>query len=522
MSRFILRRDRVRLFVWLFSISALTWLTAISFTGLYQTEQERQAIAETMKNPAMSAMIGKGYGLDAYTTGAMLAHQMLLFTAVAVAIMSILFVNRHTRAEEEDGRFELLRALPVGGLTNIGATLLLNATFNVLLAIVTAIGLLALQIESIDLVGSMLYGAALVVTGIFFGVVTALFAQLSESARGTIGLSFSILGLAYLLRAVGDAGNAILSWFSPLGWVLAAEVFVNNYWWPIVLTLAGALVIACIAFYLHALRDLGAGYIRARRGRKSASVFLQTSFGLAFRLQRTALYSWAIGMFVLGLSYGSVLGDLESFFLENEMLAQMLQPVEGFSLLEQFIPMLMSVIAMIGTIPVLMVMLKVRREEKKGRLDAILSRSVSRIRLLSEYVLLSFLTSIVMLGVGALGLWSASSAVLTENLSIGLLLKAAYVNVPAILVMIGMVVLLIGLLPSRSNAIWVYLIYSFIVVYMGGLLQFPDWLGKLSPFGYVPKVPIEQVNGTIASLVVLLGIVLIAFGMKMFSKRDVQ
>ena len=72
-------------------------------------------------------------------------------------------------------------------------------------------------------------------TGIFFAAVTAVFAQLSENSRGTIGLSFTVLGFAYLIRAIGDAGNETLSWFSPLGWVLGSEVYVNNYWWPILL-----------------------------------------------------------------------------------------------------------------------------------------------------------------------------------------------------------------------------------------------------------------------------------------------
>ncbi|MDQ7862150.1 hypothetical protein RCO48_17630 [Peribacillus frigoritolerans] len=39
----------------------------------------------------------------------MMAHQMLLLTAMAVGIMSILLVTRHTRADEEDGRIEMIR-----------------------------------------------------------------------------------------------------------------------------------------------------------------------------------------------------------------------------------------------------------------------------------------------------------------------------------------------------------------------------------------------------------------------------
>src|SRR5690625_5655530 len=92
-------------------------------TELYTSDVERQALAETMRSPAIAAMVGQGYGLDHYTNGAMMAHQMLLFTGIAVAIMSILFVARHTRADEEDGRIELIRSLPTGRLSNLTATI---------------------------------------------------------------------------------------------------------------------------------------------------------------------------------------------------------------------------------------------------------------------------------------------------------------------------------------------------------------------------------------------------------------
>lgn len=521
-SRLILRRDRARLIIWLFAISSVTWLTAKSFTGLYKTEQERQIIAETMRNPAMSAMTGRGYGLDNYTIGAMMAHQMLLFTALAVAIMSILLVNRHTRADEEDGRYELLRALPTGRLSNLCASLVINSSINILLAIVTGIGLYALHIDNMDFVGSMLYGAVLGATGIFFGSITAVFAQLSESSRGTIGFSFTVLGICYLIRAVGDAGNEMISWLSPLGWVLSAEVYVNNYWWPIALTVVTGAVVLVLAFYLNGRRDVGAGFITPKAGRKAATRMLQSPMGLAFRLQRTALYSWTIGLFVLGLSYGSVMGDLESFFANNETLAEMLQPVDGFTLIEQFIPMLMSVMAMLCTVPVLMVLLKVRGEEKKRHLDHLLSNAVSRTRLLSGYIVLSLITSMVLLFVSVIGLWIASSAVLEENLALNVLVKAAIMYVPAIGVMIGIAVFLIGSLPKRSKFVWIILIYSFFVVYMGGLLQLPEWLGKLSPFGHIPSVPIEQVNPIKLSLIIMIGLVLGYLGMKTFKRRDME
>lgn len=67
-----------------------------------------------------------------------------------------------------------------------------------------------------------------------FAAATVLIAQLTETARGALGFSFAFLALSYLLRAVGDVGTELLSLVSPpLGLVLRAQIYVNNYWWPI-------------------------------------------------------------------------------------------------------------------------------------------------------------------------------------------------------------------------------------------------------------------------------------------------
>ncbi|MDO7785917.1 ABC transporter permease [Desulforamulus aquiferis] len=520
-ARLILRRDRMRIPLWIIAITLVTLITALAFLGLYATDQERQAIAETMNNPAMIAMVGPGYGLDNYTVGAMMAHQMLLFSAIVVAIMSILLVTRHTRVDEEDGRIEMILALPAGRLSNLSAATGVLIGTNLLLALLVGLGLYALAIESMDLAGSLLYGAALGATGIFFAAVTALFAQLSGNSRGTLGFSFMILGLSYLIRAIGDVSNEALSWVSPLGWILHSEVYVNNYWWPILVTLGVAIAILLLALYLNAIRDLGAGFIPERPGRRNASAFLLSPLGLILTLQRTGLTAWAIGMFILGISYGSVLGDLESFLETNEMMRELLAPIEGFSLTEQYLTMMMSIISLICTIPALLVILKLNGEEKQNRTEHLLARAVSRTTLLGSYALISFITSFAMLLLAVIGLWSAGTAAMDAPIAFGTLFNAGMVYLPAMWVLIGAAVLLIGFVPQAAVLAWLYLGYSFFVVYLGALLQFPDWLANLSPFGNVPQVPIEDFNLAKLSIVTVIALLLIVIGFVGYNKRDI-
>src|SRR5699024_9085692 len=192
---------------------------------------------ETMKNPAITVMLGPGYGLDNYTDGAMMAHFMLVFTAIATGIMGILLTARHTREDEEEGRIEMIRSLPVGALSPLTSTFIIVTITNIILSIAVGLGLYSLGYETIDLAGSMLYGASLGAIGIFFAALTGLFAQLTSNNRATVGFAFCFLIIAYIVRGIGDVGNEVLSLISPLGLILRTEVYVNNYWWPVLVTL---------------------------------------------------------------------------------------------------------------------------------------------------------------------------------------------------------------------------------------------------------------------------------------------
>lgn len=521
LSRLIMRRDRIRIPVWLIGLSLFTLMVPVSFIDLYATQQGRDIMAETVANPAMTAMLGPG-NLENYTIGAMTAHQMLLLTAVVVGLMSILLVTRHTRADEEDGRIEMIRSLPVGRLSNLNATLLVLCITNVILTLMIGFGLYALGIEGMNLEGSLLYGAALGATGVFFAGVTALFAQLSESSRGTTGFSIAILILAYLVRAIGDVGNETLSWLSPLGWVTRTDAYSSNNWWPIVLMLGLSIILFMLANYLNAIRDLEAGFLPSKPGRKYASSFLQSPLGLALRLQRTGMIAWAVGMLLMGLSYGSVMGDLESFFQGNEMMEKMLATAEGYSIAEQFVPMLMIVMALLSTVAPIMAMNKLYAEEKKNRIEHLLGRAVSRTRLMGSYLFISLVNGFVMISLAAIGLWLAGAAVVEEGFGFGMIYGAAIAYYPAMLVMISVSVFLIGFIPKLNSLIWLYVLYSFIVLYLGGLFQFPEWVGQLSPFGHIPQLPIEEMEYLPVIILIGIAVVLTVVGFIGYNKRDIE
>ena len=136
-----------------------------------------------------------------------------------------------------------------------------------------------------------------------FGAVAAVTAQVAESARAANGLAVGVLGAAFALRAIGDAGPHWLAWLSPLGWAQAMRAFADERWWLLLALLALAALLRVGAARLAARRDLGAGILPPRPG--PARGRLRTPLALAWRLQRGALAGWAAGFAILGAAFGA-------------------------------------------------------------------------------------------------------------------------------------------------------------------------------------------------------------------------
>ena len=520
-AKFIFKRELLSSSIWLFILLALTILVATAFVGMFPNHEELLGMAETLKNPAMVAMVGPVYGIESYNESIMYAQMMLLFVVITVAVMNIFLVINNTRKDEENGRIELIRSLPVGRLSNLKGTMIVVVIVNLLLTILTTIALYASNMDGISLAGSFLYGAALGVSGLLFASIAAVFAQLASTSRGGLSYSFIALGVLYLIRAIGDVSSEVLSYISPLGLILRTEIFYNNNWYPIWITLILFVIITITAFYLNAKRDLGAGIIPAKPGRREASSFLRSPMGLTLRLLKMTIIGWAITIFIAGASYGSIYGDIETFIGENEMLQQVFLNNPDFTFAEQMTVTLMIISAVLVSIPALICLLKIRTEEKKGRLEQVYAKAVSRKKVLINHLIVAIACSIDFVILFSLGLWLASASVMAEPMSFWTTMASGIIYLPAIWIMIGLATLLIGYLPRLTGIVWAALGFSFFVVYLGNIIaNIPDWVHNIIPYSIIPQVPVEPMNWLIVIVMSLVALAMMVIGIYGYSKRD--
>ncbi|MQB60142.1 hypothetical protein DN428_10415 [Lactobacillus reuteri] len=91
---------------------------------------------------------------------------------------------------------------------------------------------------------------------------------------------------------------------------------------------------------------------------------------------------------------------------------------------------------------------------------------------------------------------------------------------PSVLVIVGVIAVLLGLLPRYQQAAWIIPVYGLLSIYLGGLLDFPEWTKRLTPYGWINKVPLKAVAWDQVGWLVLLSVILILVGYGLYKRRD--
>lgn len=512
--RFHLRRDRMMLFWWIVGNVFLYYSQAVSTDGLYATQAELDKAAAGMEsNAAFIAMAGPARALN--TIGGQVAWQAAATGAIVAGLMSMFLVGRHTRAEEETGRDELVRAAAIGRHAPLAATAVLVLIANALLGV-----LLALSLISYDLpvAGSVALGLAAGLTGLVFGGVALVAAQLVESARAAYGITGAVIGVAYVLRAVGDIGNGALSWLSPIGWGQYLRAYAGEVWWPALLSVAAVAGLAVVAVMLFDRRDIGAGVWPARPGPARGS--LGSATGLAWRLQRGSVIGWTAGMLFGGLAYGSIGDDVGDLIGDSEFSKDVFTSAGG-SLVDSFYATAAAMLAIIGAGFAIASVLRLRGEENAGYAEVLLATALPRWRWAAAHLVVMVAGTLAVVLAGGVGMGAGYAMVTGDGSAVLRLTGATVPYAVPVLVLATVTWLAYGIRSRWGAAGWLTLGFCFVVMMFGELLQLPGWLMDVSPFRHLAQTPAEDFR--VVPVLVLLAVVagVGAFGMAALRRRDI-
>jgi ABC-2 type transport system permease protein len=520
MIRLALRRDRIWWPAWIAVISLQVIATAGAFESLFPTVQSRLGLGPTMgRNTSLRALYGPPFDLT--SAGGFTAWRIGGFAAVFVALMSLLAVIRHTRAEEEAGRLELLRSGVVSRHAPLAAALLVTISANVLLAAIVTLGLIS---EDVPLSGAVALGLGYIGVGIVFAGISAVTAQISENARPARGLAAAVLGLAFLLRAVGDStdGATWLSWLSPIGWTQQARPFAHERWWVLLLPLVLGAVLIAVGVWLEGRRDFGSGLRPAPLGPERATATLSTATGLAWRLQRGSLLAWIIGVAIFAGAIGSVANGVLDLFKENAQLEEIFQRLGGGqSLVDAFFAAVLPVMATVATIHSVQAMLRLRSEEIETRAEQVLGTAVTRTRLLGSHLVHAAASPPILMTVVGLSAGGAYAVSAHDASKVWAVLGGALVLVPAMWIFTGVTMALIGMAPVHSVLAWGALIACGVLGQLGPILQLPERVLEISPFANVPKLPGAELEIMPLAILIAIATALTAAGIWGYRRRDI-
>ena len=509
--RLALRRDRVRLSVWIASLTLMMVYAPNAIKLAYPDEAQRAARVNLLKTPAGMILGGPMFGVRETDLGVMMANELMLTLIIAASIMSILTVIRHTRAEEEGGTAELVLSSLVGRYARTAAALIVVGGVNAILAVTMTAAMAATGFSLVDTAAMCLGVTA---GAMVFGAVAAVTAQLWRQARAATGAAMGVLALATLIRGAGDVidnSGSALSWFSPIAWAQQMRSFVDLRWWPLALLVVLTIALTLLAALLESRRQYDDGVIPSTGEHPNAHP-VKGVFGLHMTLQRGQTIGWAVGMFLAGLAFGSMTKSLLDAAKGNELL----QRVLANGGIDSVYMTLTQFLAAAATAYVANAVLRLHSDEQSGLGEAVLAGAVSRWRWLLTGVAAATVGATVLMFFAGLGNGIGAAVTVGEPATVWRLTAAGLAYVPAMAVVAAVAALAVALRHTWIG--WLAVTFIVISLYLGALLRLPQWLLDASPVGRT-KAPSEYSAVALTAMVALAVALSLAAG-AIYRRRD--
>ncbi|MCP9209217.1 ABC transporter permease [Streptomyces sp. NEAU-Y11] len=520
--RLALRRDRIMMPVWVLCLGLTASSTVGRLKGAYDTPEARSDLVADMNgNGSTRALFGAAFD---DSLGALTVWRVGAFLSVFAAIMSLLIVIRHTREEEETGRQEALSACMVGRRAGLTSALLAVGIANAAVTVLIA-GSLAGQGGT----GALALGLAVGLSGMAFGGLAAVAAQLTENARLARGLTSAAVGVAFVLRMAGDAAEDgsrgsghVLVWLSPLGWAEYARPFADERWWPLLLIAVLAAASTALAYSLAGRRDVGASFYATRPGPPAAGPSLNGVFGLGWRLHRGALLGWSAGFVFAGLIFGAISDGADDFLGDSDQTREIIQRMGGAQgLNDAFLASMVGILGTILTVYTASAVLRLRSEETDQRAEPLLSNAVSRLRWAGSHLVIAYLGPVVVLAIGGLALGVGYGVAADDMGGVPRAVGATLAQAPALWVVTSAAVFLVGVVPKYTSAAWAVVGWVVALGWMGPALKVSQSVMNTSPFSHLPKLPGDDVTAAPFLWSLLLSVVLTAGGLVGLRRRDI-
>ncbi|MDZ8200993.1 polyketide antibiotic transporter [Microbacterium sp. SSW1-59] len=491
-----LRRDARQLVLWIVGTALLAAMGNIAVADAFGTEQARVGLlAAAIGNPVILLFRGLPSGADQDQVVIFLILPVLMFLA---ALMNTFLAVRHTRAEEEQGRAELVSATPASRTTPLMATIAHGLLADVVLAVLVSLAFIA---SGLGAGGSFLAGSAVGGVGVSFLGVGLVAGQIMRTSRGANALAVWTVTALFLICGFGNAlgtpsddlqrmESSWLTWLSPFGWAENTRAFDDDVWWLLLPLIGLGAVLAGAALALQSVRDLGEGFVASRRGREGAGRMLASPTGLVWRLTRGGILGWAVGGLLVGILATSLSGVIDEFTQDNQAMRDMIaQMTGGADTASATVAVFFAMLGVLAACCAVQIACHARQEEAHGTAEPVLSTPIARVRWLADYVAVAAIGIVLVVGAAVAG---AAIGIAADGGDADLLGEATVMGAgqaAAAAVFLASTALVFVVAPRLTIPLaWTLVMLGLVFGLFGPLFGFPDWLVDLSPIAQAPTV----------------------------------
>ena len=199
----------------------------------------------------------------------------------------------------------------------------------------------------------------------------------------------------------------------------------------------------------------------------------------------------------------------------------MMAPAGGANLIDSYLATSFRIMALIGAGFAVQSAMRLRSEETALLAEPVLATPVSRWRWAASHLAIAFSGSVIVLALAGLATALSYGVAGGGPGVVPRIAGAALVYAPAMWLLVGLTVALLGLLPDAIVASWMFLAACFVLGFLGDVLNIPGWLRGVSPFEHVPQLPAAHL--TVLPLVALTALAagLTLAGLAGLRRRDI-
>ena len=511
---------------WGYVFGAIVISSAWSYSGIYKTPAQRTALATAFgSNRTTIALFGPAPHLD--TVAGFTVFKTFLTLTLVGAVWGLLTATKLLRGEEDTGRWELLLSgATTRGRATAQALVGLLAGVTALWAVTALLLVVAGRSSRVAIApgAGLFFALSLVAGALMFTAVGALTSQLSPTRRQAAGYAGAFLGVSYALRLVADSGTGLhwLVWCTPVGWVEGLQPLTSPRWLPFVPIVAFVVVVGAVAVRLAAARDIGSSTLPDRDRAEPRLRLLDGQLGLSVRLLRPTLVAWAAALVVTGLVFGLVAegaGRSLSGSSVRDVFSRLGASGSGAS---AYLGVTFLIVAVLLAFTAATQVTAARSEELEGRLDPLLTRTVTRRSWLAGRLLVAVVALATCATLAGLAM-SAGAAAGGAHLGAATVVGAGLNTLAPSVCVLGLGVLVFGIAPrAAAPAVYAVVAWSILVDVVGGFGGIAHWLADTSVFHQMAAAPSVPPNWQAIGWMVATGLIASAAGCAAFVRRDLQ